>query len=242
MNSEGALNVLEYCRKVGADRILYAQTISDILGNVSPKNPVIHPYDNRNIIMTGDHTVYALSKCFAVDLIQHYQAQYGLKGFVFRLPTVYAYTPDKTYYVNGKKNTLGYRLLMDRAIAGEVLEIWGDPSCAKDVVNVKDFCQLLRKAVLAENVDGGFFNVGTGIGTTNEEWVRGIADTFNPLEKKSEIIYRPDKPDAPSYIMDIENCRSELGYEPQYNFAAFLKDFQEEMKADRFRDLRKRSS
>lgn len=238
VNSIGALNVLEYCREVGADRILYAQTISDILGNVSPENPTIHPYDPRNIIMTGDHTVYALSKCFAVDLIRHYQEQFGLKGFIFRLPTVYAYTPDKTYNVNGEKRILGYRLLMDRAMAGETLEIWGNPSRAKDVVNVKDFCQLLRKAILVDNVNGGFFNVGTGIGTTTEEWIRGIAKVFNPKEKQSEIIYCPEKPDAPSYIMDITNCRSELGYEPEYDFISFLEDFKEEMKLDRFKELR----
>ena len=237
VNCRGALNVLEYCRKVGADRILYAQTISDVLGSVSPTNPVIKPYQQRNIIMTGDHTVYALSKSLAVDLIRHYQAQYGLKGFVFRLPTVYAYTPDETYNVNGERRILGYRLLINRATAGEPLEIWGDPSRAKDVVNVKDFCQLLRKAVLAEEVDGGTFNVGTGIGTTNEEWIRGIAEVFNPKDKKSEISYRPDMPDGPTYIMDISNGRELLGYEPEYLFHDFLVDFKREMHLNRFGDL-----
>lgn len=238
VNSRGALNVLEYCRKSGADRILYAQTISDVLGSVTPENPVIHPYDDRNIIMTGDHTVYALSKCFAVDLIKHYQAEYGLKGFVFRLPTVYAFTPDKTYNVDGVRRTLGYRLLMDRAMAGETLEIWGDPTRAKDVVNVKDFCQLLRKAVTVENVDGGFFNVGTGIGTSNEDWIRGIAKVFNPDGVESKIVYRPEMPSGPSYVMDIENCRELLGYEPKYDFLDFLEDFKAEMALNRFKDLR----
>lgn len=238
VNCRGALNVLEYCRKSGADRILYAQTISDVLGSVTPEDPVIHPYDKRNIIMTGDHTVYALSKCFAVDLIEHYQAEFGLKGFVFRLPTVYAYTPDETYNVDGVRRTLGYRLLMDRAMAGEPLEVWGDPTRAKDVVNVKDFCQLLRKAVLVEDVDGGFFNVGTGVGTTNDEWIRGIAKVFNPEGVKSEIAYRPDMPSGPSYVMDIDNCRTLLGYEPEYGFIDFLEDFKAEMALDRFGDLR----
>lgn len=238
VNSRGAINVLEYCRRVGADRILYAQTISDVLGSVTPEDPVIHPYDPRSVIMTGDHTVYALSKCLAVDLIKHYQAQHGLKGFVFRLPTVYAYTPDETYNVDGVRRKLGYRLLIDRAMAGEPLEIWGDPIRAKDVVNVRDFCQLLRKAVLAEGVDGGFFNVGTGVGTTNEDWVRGIAKVFNPEGVESEITYRPDMPSGPSYIMDIDNCCGLLGYEPEYGFIDFLEDFKAEMKLNRFADLR----
>lgn len=237
VNCKGALNVLEYCRKVRADRILYAQTISDVLGSVTPENPVIKPYQQRNIIMTGDHTVYALSKSFAVDLIRHYQAQYGLKGFVFRLPTVYAYTPDETYNVNGERHTLGYRLLMDRAMAGETLEVWGDPSRAKDVVDVKDFCQLLRKAVLVEGVNGGVFNVGTGVGTTNEEWIRGIAEVFNPEGKRSKIVYRPDMPDGPSYIMDISNSHELLGYKPEYLFHDFLLDFKKEMHLNRFAAL-----
>ena len=240
VNARGALNVLEYCRKAGADRILYAQTISDILGSVTPESPVIHPYDERSIIMRGDHTVYALSKCFAVDLIKHYQVELGLKGFVFRLPTVYAYTPDKTYNVDGVRRTLGYRLLMDRAMAGEPLEVWGDPTRAKDVVNVKDFCQLLRKAVLSEGVEGGIFNVGTGVGTTNEDWVRGIAHVFAPKSGESPIVYRPDMPSGPSYIMDIENCRELLGYEPEYGFLDFLKDFKSEMSLNRFAELRSR--
>lgn len=241
VNCRGALNVLEYCRKVGADRILYAQTISDVLGFVTPEEPVIHPYDERSIIMTGDHTVYVLSRCFAVDLIRHYQAQYDLKGFVFRLPTVYAYTPDEDYNVDGVRRTLGYRLLMDRTMAGEPLEIWGDPTRAKDVVNVKDFCQLLRTPVLAEGIDGGTFNVGTGVGTTNEEWVRGIAEVFNPEGVKSEVAYRPDLPSGPSYVMDISNCRELLGYEPEYGSIDFLKDFKAEMTLNRFGDLSERA-
>lgn len=238
VNCKGALNVLEYCRQTGADRILYAQTISDVLGSVSSEAPVIHPDAARSIIMTGDHTVYALSKSLAVDLVKHYQSEYGIKGFIFRLPTVYAYTPDKTYNVDGVRRTLGYRLLMDRAMAGEPLEIWGDPKRAKDVVNVKDFCQLLRKAVLSVDVDGGFFNVGTGVGTSNEEWIRGIAQVFNPEGAKSAITYRPEMPSGPSYVMDIENCRELLGYEPEYNFIDFLEDFKNEMRLNRFADLR----
>lgn len=45
-------------------------------------------------------------------------------------------------------------------------------------------------------------------------------------------------PDGPSYIMDIENCRELLGYEPEYDFVSFLKDFKKEMEMDRFAELR----
>ena len=187
--------------------------------------------------MTGDHTVYALSKCMAVDLIEHYHQEYGLKGFVFRLPTVYAYTPNKYWHVNGEKKILGYRQIIDRAMAGDSLEIWGDPSRAKDVVYVRDFCQLLGKAIEADGVDGGKFNVGTGIGTTTEEQIKGIAEVFAP-SGQAEIVYRPDMPSGPSYIMDIANCREILGYEPEYDYMHYLIDFKKEMEINRFAGLR----
>lgn len=237
-NSLGALNVFEYARRVGADRVLYAQTISDVLGAVTPEHPLIHPDDARNIIMTGDHAVYALSKCLAVDLLRHYRAEYGIKDFVFRLPTVYAYTPDKYWHVNGERRILGYRLIMDRAMAGMPLEVWGDPKRSKDVVYVRDFCQLLYKALVADGVDGGMYNVGTGVGTTTEDQIKGIAEVFSPKGRECEIVYRPEKPSGPSYLMDIGNARSELGYEPEYMYLDYLADFKREMALNRFADLR----
>ncbi len=235
-NSLGALHVLEYCRKTGAEKILYTQTISDILGNVK-ENPLIRPYDKRNIIMKGDHTVYALSKCFAVDLILHYQEEYGLKPYIFRLPTIYAYTPNEYYYVNGEKKMLGYRILMNKAMNGEPIEMWGDSERAKDIVYVEDFCQMLYLAVVNGN-NGGFYNVGTGIATTLEEQLKGLVEVFSPKGHRSVIVPRPDMPDAPAYLMDISNAVEELGYKPVFFYMDYLRAFKEEMRLNRFAGLR----
>ena len=40
---------------------------------------------------------------------------------------------------------------------------------------------------------------------------------------------RPDKPNAPQYIMDITPAREELGYMPRYNYLDMLRDFKKEM-------------
>ena len=75
---------------------------------------------------------------------------YDLRNFIFRLPTIYLYSPVDTYYVDGKKRKMGYRLLIDKARAGEPIEVWGDPERVKDMVYVKDFCQMLYRAVFAD--------------------------------------------------------------------------------------------
>lgn len=227
VNIIGTLNILEYCRKASVDRILYAQSFGDIK-NYSEKNPLLKVDMPRDFSFTTDHTVYVMTKNFAVDLIENYHQMYGLKRFIFRLPTIYLWSSIDNYYVDGVIRKIGYRILIDKAIAGDDLEVWGDASRPKDMIYVKDFCQMLYKAVFV-NRESGYYNVGTGIGTPLIDQIKGMADVFNPENKKSNIIMRPDKPNAPQYIMDITSAREELGYEPKYDYISMLKDFKKEM-------------
>ena len=77
-------------------------------------------------------------------------------------------------YVNGEERVIAYKVLIKKAMAGETLEVWGDPKRAKDVVYVKDFNQMLIKG-LESNTAEGIYNVGTGVPTTLEDQVKGIA-------------------------------------------------------------------
>jgi UDP-glucose 4-epimerase len=236
VNTIGALNVLEFCRENAVDRIIYTQTIREI-GEYINTGVVLSPDLPRKFSLKDDHTVYTISKNAAVDMIEHYYQCYGLKRFIFRLPTIYDYGKSDIFYVDGKPRKKAYRLFMEKAQKGEPIELWGDPSKAHDVVYVKDFCQMLSKAVLAD-CEGGIYHVGTGIPVTLEEQIRGIIEVFAE-EKKSEIIYCPDKPNARSYQMDISKAERDLGYKPQYSYLDYLKDFKKEMELDRFAELYK---
>ena len=126
------------------------------------------------------------------------------------------------------KRKIGYRLLIDHAVKGEPIEVWGNPNRKKDMVYVKDFCQMLYKAIFV-NRDCGYYNVGTGVGTSLLDQIRGMVEVFGEGDKKSQIIMRPDKPNAPQYIMDITPAIQELGYKPKYNYLEMLRDFKREM-------------
>ena len=132
------------------------------------------------------------------------------------------------YYVDGLKRKVGYRLLIDKARAGETVEVWGDPNRVKDMVYVKDFCQMLYKAVFVDR-ECGYYNVGTGVGTSLVDQIKGMVEVFGKEGKKSNIVMRPDKPNAPQYIMDITPAVEELGYQPKYNYVDMLHDFKLEM-------------
>lgn len=231
VNIIGNLNILEYCRKNNVDRILFSQSFGDIKDNAE-KNILLKVDSPINFNYSTDHTIYVMTKNFATDMIKNYNKMYGLKAFIFRLPTIYLWSPIDSYYVDGRIRKIGYRTLIDKAISGEEIEVWGNPDRKKDMVYVKDFCQMLYKAIFVDRMFG-YYNVGTGIGTTLLEQIKGIIEVFGE-EKKSKIIMKPDKPNAPQYIMDIEPAKRELNYMPKYNYISMLKDLKKEMELKRF--------
>lgn len=234
-NVKGTLNVLEYCRKVQADRIIFSQTIRD-MGNKIGKE-VIEADAVRDFSYKGDHAVYVISKNAAVDLIEHYYQEYGLKRFIFRLPTIYMYTPDKYYSVDGVKKIMGFRHMIDQAIAGNDIEVWGDSSKAHDIVYVKDLAKIFYLACQCNTTDGGIYNVGTGIPITILQQAQGMIEVFGETDNKSKIVLCPEKPNARQYDIDISKTCKDLGYAPSYSYVDYLKDFKKEMELDRFKDL-----
>lgn len=227
VNVTGTLNILEYCKKNNVDRIIYPQTEADLSGYWG-KEKILKPDLPRKYSLSGNYGLYIISKCTAVDLIQHYHEQYGIKMFIFRLPTIYLYKNNPYYYVNFEKKMLGYRILIDKAMKGENIELWGDPTKSKDIVYVKDYCQMIYKALLVDK-EKGIYNVGTGKGVSLQEQIEGMIEVFSPKENKSKIIYCPEKPNSREFIMDITNAKEELGYEPKYNYIDYLRDFKKEM-------------
>lgn len=235
VNINGTLNILEYCRINNVNKIIFPQSESDLRGHWKD-NVEIKPDMQRNYELSGNYGLYVLSKCTAVDMIEIYHNNFGLKRFIFRLPTVYHYRPNPYYFKNGQKVMLGYRQLIEKAMNGEDIEIWGNPKLFKDMVYVKDFAQMIYKAIISD-IDGGIYNVGTGVGTTMEDIVKGIIEVFSPKDHKSNIIYCPDKDNTKSFVMNIDNVKKELGYEPKYDYIKFLEDFKKEMELNRFKEL-----
>lgn len=235
-NVIGAYNVLEYCRKSGADRILFSTTVFDI--SLSAKDGVIlKPDTPLNFSYKGDHAVYVISKNTAIELIKHYHEEYGLKYFIFRFPTIYNYSPYHYYHPNGVKTLRPVYRMINLAMKGEPIELWGNPNYSKDMVHVYDCAQMICKAVEA-NRETGFYNVGTGVPVTLKQQIEAIIQVFSPKDCPSEIVYCPEKPCGGGFLMDVENAKEELGYNPKYDVVALFENYKEEMGVNRFAELR----
>lgn len=235
VNLMGTMNILDYCLASHADRILYAQSFGDIVQHAND-DTLLKVNMTRNFSFNTDHTVYLISKCAAVDLIEYYHQHFGLKRFIFRLPNIYVYAKDRFFYQDGKKTPWWYRILIDQACAGDDIEIWGDSSRVKDMVYVKDFAQMLYLGCFIDR-DEGFYNVGTGVGTSLKDQIEIMVDLLGPEGHKSRITLRPDKPDTPQYVMDIESAVEELGYQPKFFYKEMLLDYVKEMQEGRFDTL-----
>ncbi|MEI8121291.1 MAG: NAD(P)-dependent oxidoreductase [bacterium] len=235
VNITGTLNVLDYCIAASAGRFIYMQSHSDVAIHWNSQKP-ISANSTRGINYKGDHAVYIITKNAAVDLTEHYHQEFGLRTVILRLPTIYCYTPINEMYVNGEKRPIAYLYMIQRAIEGKPLEIWGDPNIVKDMPYVKDYTQIVRGAVESDNAQG-LYNVGTGIGTSLEQQVRGIIEIFSTKSKPSTVSYCPEKPSQTGFVYDISKTCVDLGYNPQFSYLDMLKDMKGELNTRRFPEL-----
>lgn len=230
-NILGTFKISQYCVKINAGKLIYARSFCDIRARAEEE--LVLKVDMEPFFDYGNqHAVYSVSQISAYHLLKCMNAYYDLDFIAFRLPTVYLWSKNDVYGVNGVMQKKMYREIIDNAIEGKELEIWGDPTRQKDMLYVKDMCRLLYMAATS-NVKSGLYNAGTGIGTSLEEQVLGIKSVFDE-ENKSAIVYKPEKPNAPQYIMDISETTRDFGYVPQYSYIDMLKDMKNERALDRF--------
>lgn len=230
----GTYNVLEYMRRAGIPKIIFPQSLFDVSYLFGSKKP-IHPDSERKAPLTGDHAMYVIAKNAAVNTIQHFQAEYGIKAFILRLSRVYTYHPNPYTYRDGKKVMISDRFLTKMAENGENIEVWGDPYKLLETCAMPDFLQIVEKCV-ESNGNGGIYNIGSG-GSTLDERIKAIVEVFSPENHKSKVTYAPEKPSARQFVLDIEKTKRELGYEPKYSWADYCRWFKEEQSKQRFSKL-----
>lgn len=227
----GTLNVLEWMREIGCKKIVFPQTPSDMakFHNNGSTIPCDAP---RHFPLTGDHAVYTIAKNGAVDLMEHYQAEYGFQFFALRFFTIYQYHPNAYHYANFKRRMMPFRMLMDRASKSLPIEIWGNSKKAKEMVYIKDFVRLVQACIESE-LSGGCYNCGNGWQVSLEEQIKGIIEVFSPKNNPSEIIYCPEKPDPLENAFDMTKTFTDFpNYRPQYSYIEQLIDFKNEMETE----------
>lgn len=224
VNILGTCHALEYCRRNGIKRLINTISYGEVSG-AWRMDPPVDESEPRDYSFTGDHAVYVISKNAASDIMEYYNQQHGMKNAWFRLPPVYGVGPHGYLKVNGKIVKSGLQIFIDKAKAGETIEVYG--YLARDTVYVKDVAQAYYKAAKSEDAYG-LYNITSGKATTLLEQAETCAELFaQDSEHKANVIYRDDMVNGgKSYLFSIEKAKRDFGYDPQFSdFRKLMKDY-----------------
>lgn len=235
-NTLGTINALEYCRKNNIKRLINTTSFADVAKSLRIKPPIDKSCP-RNFAFSGDHAVYVISKNAASDIMEYYNQQHNMANVWFRLPPVYGVGPHGYLKINGKVVKSGLQIFIDKAKAGETIEIYGD--LARDTVYVKDVAKAYYLAAKSDKAKG-LYNISSGYTTTLLEQAEACTAVFGVgNEKRSKIVYRNDiVNDQSSYLFSIEKAKNDFGYSPDFkNFLMVMEDYKKEIERGEFTKL-----
>lgn len=100
-------------------------------------------------------SAYGVSKLAIEKYLYLYHTLYGFKVLVTRLSNPYG-----PYHYSQKQGVVN--IALEKALKGEVLEIWGDGNGKKDYIYITDFCKILFNLIERDEYQYEVLNIGSG--------------------------------------------------------------------------------
>ncbi len=209
-NILGYVSVLEWAKKVGAKKVIYAST-SSIYGN----NPT--PLRESDMVVPPNY--YSVTK-FAQEHTSHiFSRVHSLEIIGFRFMSVYG--PNEKS--KGKFANLASQFIWDM-VDGKSPILYGDGTQRRDFTYVDD---IIQACILAMNSDKNFgseiFNIGSTKDYSLLEMVE-IINKANGTDIKPKLIPNPVKE---GYVMtqlaSLDKISKELGYQPTISLEEGIK-------------------
>ncbi len=164
---------------------------------------------------------YAASKAASDHLVAAWHRSYGLPVLTTRCCNNYgpAQYPEKLI-----------PLMINKALAGDALPLYGDGQQTREWLHVADHCAALR-AVLAAARVGEIYHVSANQEWSNEAVVRAVCAALDDMRPSSLgpharlLAYVADRPAHDRrYALDARKLQAELGWRTQHRFEQGLRD------------------
>lgn len=189
-------------------RFLHVST-DEVYGSLNPKDPAFtetHPYQ--------PNSPYSASKAASDHLVRAWHHTYGLPVLTTNCSNNYGpyQFPEKLI-----------PLMIERALAGETLPIYGDGSNVRDWLYVEDHCQAIQ-VVLERGIPGEIYNIGGNEERTNLEVVENLTNVLQILRPRTggyrELTqFVDDRPGHDRrYAINASHIADQLGWRPQVSF------------------------
>lgn len=113
--------------------------------------------------------------------------------------------------------------LLENAMLGIPTDIPDGGDTNEDFTYYRDIAQGLIKACYAKNPPSRIYNIATGKGSTIRDWAKILTSIYPQWQIK--IGSGIEGIELTGDVLDITRARKELGYEPQYDLEAGIKDW-----------------
>jgi UDP-glucose 4-epimerase len=171
-------------------------------------------------------TAYGVSKVAAEKYIGFYRARNGVDARIARISNPFGVGQDPA------RRQGAASIFVQRALAGESIEVWGDGSIVRDYLHVADLTAgLLAVADAAPERLGGspVVNLGSGEGVSISRLLRILAArTRRPLRVRHTSARSFD---IPVNVLDIGRARRRLSWWPRITLAEGIDRMVEEYRA-----------
>jgi UDP-glucose 4-epimerase len=99
------------------------------------------------------------------------------------------------------------------ALAGDVIEVWGDGSIVRDYIDIADVASAFKLALSVEDLQAGAYNIGTGSGTSVSEIIEIVSDLSHRQLEVRRLEGRGY--DVPSIVLDPGKFMRATGWLPK---------------------------
>jgi dTDP-glucose 4,6-dehydratase len=196
----------EYWKRAGdAFRFLHVST-DEVYGSLGADDPAF-----MESTPFAPNSPYAASKAAADHMVRAYHHTYGLPTLTTNCSNNYGpyQFPEKLI-----------PLMIQQALAGKPLPVYGDGKNVRDWLYVLDHCEGVR-AVLERGRPGETYNIGGNSERMNIDLVRTICASLDELRPRKAgryadlISFVKDRPGHDRrYAIDASKIRRELGWQP----------------------------
>lgn len=200
-NVLGTFNYLEAARLNGVGRFVFASS-GAVAGEVTP--PIVETMPTRPV------SPYGASKLAGEAYCSAYWRSFGVATTALRFGNVFG--PGSAH-----KESVVAKFIR-RALAGEVLEVYGDGSQTRDFIFIDDLVEAIRLSLTVPEAAGEVFQVAAGREVTLSELVEVLLRVL-AAEGVTDIRVAPAAPrtgDVARNYSDTAKARAILRWQPSH--------------------------
>lgn len=172
---------------------------------------------------------YGRSKLFVEQMLKDYFKAFDISSTSLRYFNAVGVSSDRKIGYHDNMNRL-IPCAVESIMGGYEFSLYGgdydtlDGTCIRDHIHVEDVIDahlLVMKDILKEKNDINFYNIGTGIGTSNLEIIEKVQELSGKVGKV--VIKDRREGDPPKLIADIKKFRNKYPqWQPQHDLSSII--------------------